>query len=115
MKRQVDLMKRKKKYRYLIQQKIKPIIGLIKCADLYKKTGNKALALKFYKKANDLADPRTPMVEHIAMGFIELNEIKIALELLLKIVPSRNYRPDLVLKNKMNYFRKAKEEMQQKN
>ena len=87
-----------KKYKYLIQKKIKPTIGLLKCADLYRKTGDKALALKFYKKANDLADPGTPIVEHIAMGFIELNEIQIALGLLLKILPSRNYRPDLVSK-----------------
>ena len=102
------------KYKELIQQKINPILGLVKSAELYKKNDDAASALKYYEKANELIEEKSPIKEHIAKSFIELNQLEKALKILLTILPLRNYRVDLVLRTsealqKANRIEEAKD------
>ena len=102
------------KYKELIKQKINPILGLVKSADLYKKKDDAASALKYYEKANELIEEKSPIKEHIAKSFIELNQLEKALKILLTILPLRNYRVDLVLRTsealqKANRIEEAKD------
>ena len=85
------------KYKELIKQKINPILGLVKSADLYKKSDDAASALKYYEKANELIGDKSPIKEHIAKAFIELNQLEKAFKILLKILPLKNYRVDMVI------------------
>ena len=65
---------------------------------MFKKKDDAASALKYYEKANELIEEKSPIKEHIAKSFIEFNQLEKALKILLTILPLRNYRVDLVLR-----------------